>query len=159
MILHPTSSRHTPARKFPAFKSCNKTRSIGSQRHFVLAMAMDLVCDCQEAALHRCFYCGGIDVRSTSLRSPNEQLLTQISCPAEAVLLELLSTKMRCVAVRYSVPLVDLLLKRSKSRTCSTCKHTQQQYTINQTGRTQYHSKQCWLQLGCHLIQSHLSSR
>lgn len=54
------------------------------------------------------------------------KLLTQISCPADVELLELLSTKMRCVAVRYSVPFVDLLLKRSNRRTCSTCKHAQQ---------------------------------
>lgn len=54
-------------------------------------------------------------------------VLTQISCAPAGVLLELLSTKIRCVAVRYRVPCVDLLLKRSRSRTCSTCKWAQSQ--------------------------------
>lgn len=68
-------------------------------------------------------------IKLSNMEVKTVAVLTQISCAPVGVLLELLSTKIRCVAVRYRVPFMDLLLKRSRSRTCSTCKWAQSQHS------------------------------
>lgn len=81
-------------------------------------------CDITEAILCSVFKPGVhlYQIKLSNMEVKTVAVLTQISCAPVGVLLELLSTKIRCVAVRYRVPCVDLLLKRSRSRTCSTCK-------------------------------------